>query len=75
MGTSYSADDIALQSFKFGAKSITLTYRDAPMPFDWPEGDCKFETVPLLESVYGKKAYFIDGTSKHIDTIIMCTGY
>ena len=36
VGTSYSADDIGLQCLKFGAKHITFTYKDEPMPFDWP---------------------------------------
>ena len=36
MGTSYSAEDIGSQCWKYGAKSITNTYRNAPMGFKWP---------------------------------------
>lgn len=36
MGTSYSAEDVGSQCWKYGAKSITSTYRRAPMGFNWP---------------------------------------
>jgi trimethylamine monooxygenase len=42
------------------------------MPFKWP---ANFTTVPLLERVEGSTCYFIDGTSKRIDAIMLCTGY
>ena len=45
VGSSYSAEDIGAQLYKFGARSITFSYRSAPMGFDWPS---KFETRPLL---------------------------
>ncbi|MEO0489434.1 MAG: NAD(P)/FAD-dependent oxidoreductase, partial [Cyanobacteria bacterium J06659_2] len=38
VGGSYSAEDIALQSYKYGARSVTISYRTAPMGFEWPEG-------------------------------------
>ena len=34
VGASYTAEDIALQSLKYGAKSVTCTYRTGPMGFD-----------------------------------------
>ena len=37
IGTSYSAEDIASQCFKYGARSITCSWRTAPMAFHWPE--------------------------------------
>ncbi len=37
LGSSYSAEDIGSQCWKYGAKSITVAYRNAPMGFDWPE--------------------------------------
>ena len=72
MGSSYSAEDIGSQCWKYGAKSITSCYRSAPMGFHWPEN---WEEKPALERVEGNTAYFIDGTSKHVDAIILCTGY
>lgn len=72
MGSSYSAEDIALQCKKYGADSITITYRTNPMEFKWPEG---VEEVPLLEKVEGKTCYFKDGSTREIDAMILCTGY
>ena len=31
LGSSYSAKDIALQCYKYGAKSVTIGYRNNPM--------------------------------------------
>lgn len=72
VGTSYSAEDIGSQCWKYGAKSITNCYRTAPMGFDWPEN---WEEKPLLEKVDINTATFKDGSTKHIDAIILCTGY
>ena len=38
LGSSYSAEDIALQCYKYGAKSVTIGYRNNPMGFKWPNG-------------------------------------
>ena len=35
IGSSYSAEDIALQTKKYGAQSVTVSYRTAPMGFPW----------------------------------------
>ncbi len=72
IGSSYSSEDIGIQCFKYGAKSITFSYRTKPMGFNWPEG---FQEVPLLQKVEGKVAHFKDGTTKEVDAIILCTGY
>jgi len=72
VGSSYSAEDIGTQCHKYGAKSVTFSYRTKPMGFDWPES---FAEVPLLTNVVGKTAHFKDGTSKEVDAIILCTGY
>ena len=72
LGTSYSAEDIGSQCWKYGAKSITVAHRTAPMGYDWPEN---WKEVPKLDRVEGRTAYFIDGTSKVVDAIILCTGY
>jgi trimethylamine monooxygenase len=72
IGSSYSAEDIGSQCWKYGAKSLTACYRTNPMGFHWPDN---WETKPLLTRVDGKTCHFKDGTSKEIDAIILCTGY
>ncbi|SOC82467.1 trimethylamine monooxygenase [Ensifer adhaerens] len=72
VGSSYSAEDIGSQCWKYGAKTVTSCYRSAPMGFNWPEN---WEEKPALERVEGKTAFFKDGSSKEIDAIILCTGY
>ena len=72
LGTSYSAEDIGSQCWKYGCKSITVAHRTAPMGYDWPEN---WQEVPALERGEGRVAHFIDGTSREVDAIILCTGY
>jgi trimethylamine monooxygenase len=72
IGSSYSAEDIGTQCHKYGAKSVTFSYRTKPMGFEWPEG---FREVPLLTKVVGKTAHFKDGSSEEIDAVVLCTGY
>ncbi len=72
LGTSYSAEDIGSQCWKYGCNSITVSHRTAPMGFKWPDN---WQEVPGLLKVDGKTAYFKDGTSKDVDAIILCTGY
>jgi len=59
LGSSYSAEDIGSQCWKYGAKSITVAYRNAPMGFKWPDN---WKEVPKLERVDETTAYFADGT-------------
>ncbi|MFD0860210.1 NAD(P)-binding domain-containing protein [Roseovarius aquimarinus] len=72
IGTSYSAEDIGSQCWKYGCKSVTVSHRTAPMGYDWPDN---WQEVPLLTHVEGKTAHFKDGTKKDVDAIILCTGY
>ncbi|MEO0826180.1 MAG: NAD(P)/FAD-dependent oxidoreductase, partial [Cyanobacteria bacterium J06642_9] len=72
VGGSYSAEDIALQSYKYGARSVTISYRTAPMGFEWPEG---IKEVPLMTHLDGKTAHFKDGSSQDVDAIVLCVGY
>lgn len=72
VGTSYSAEDIGSQCWKYGAKSITVSHRTAPMGYAWPEN---WTEVPLLQKLTGKTAHFKDGTTKDVDAVILCTGY
>ncbi len=72
VGTSYSAEDIGSQCWKYGAKSITVSHRTAAMGYDWPDN---WQEVPLLTKVVGNTAHFKDGTTKDVDAILLCTGY
>ena len=72
VGASYSAEDIGSQCWKYGAKTITACYRTRPFTYNFPDN---WETKPLLQRVHGKTCHFIDGSSKEIDVIILCTGY
>ncbi|WP_349305350.1 NAD(P)/FAD-dependent oxidoreductase [Gulosibacter sp. ACHW.36C] len=72
IGASYSAEDIGSQAYKMGARSVTASYRSEPMGYDWPEG---FEERPLVTRFEGNTVHFRDGSSKHVDAVIVCTGY
>lgn len=72
VGSSYSAEDIGSQCFKYGARSITSAWRSQPMGYKWPKG---WEERPQLQQVEGDLAFFADGSSKRVDAIILCTGY
>lgn len=72
VGAKYSAEDIALQCLKFGAKSIVTSYRSSPMNFKWPVG---IEERPLVQKIEGKVVHFLDGSSTEVDSIILSTGY
>ncbi len=72
LGSSYSAEDIALQCYKYGAKSVTIGYRNNPIALKWPEG---IKEVYYLDKLEGKKATFKDGHTQEADVLILCTGY
>ncbi len=72
IGTSYSAEDIGSQCWKYGCKSVTVSHRTAPMGYNWPDN---WTEVPLLQKVEGNTCTFKDGTTRDVDTIILCTGY
>lgn len=72
IGSSYSAEDIGTQCIKYGARSVTFSFRSKGLDYDWPD---TFSEKPLLTRVDGHIAHFADGTSKRVDAIVMCTGY
>jgi len=74
VGTSYSAEDIASQCYKYAVKSVHCSWRTAPMQFHWPDN---FTTVPLLTKITPgtNMCHFKDGSTAEIDAIILCTGY
>ncbi len=72
IGNGFSGEDIALQLHKFGAKSITISYRTKAKGFNWPEN---VKEVPLVSHFQGKTVHFKDGTQREVDCVILCTGY
>jgi len=69
VGTSYSAEDIGSQCWKYGAKSITVSHRTAPIGYSWPDN---WKEVPLLTRVEANTVHFKDGSSEDIDAIVCC---
>ena len=72
VGSSYSAEDIALQTVKYGAKQVICTYRSKPMGFKWP---AEITERPIFIKVEDKTVHFSDGTTAEVDAIIFCTGF
>ena len=73
IGSSFSSDDIALQCYKFGARSVTVSSRQEPVAYKWPP---EIKSAPMLVRMEGQTAHFKDGSIvDNIDAIIFCTGY
>lgn len=72
VGSSYSAEDVGSQCWKYGAKSITSCYRTNPMGFNWPDN---WQEKPIIDHIEHNTVFFKDGSKKDVDAIIMCTGY
>ncbi|RKT30879.1 trimethylamine monooxygenase [Roseovarius halotolerans] len=72
MGSSYSAEDIGSQCWKYGCRSIISSHRSGPMGYKWPDN---WDEAPAVDHVEGKTVHFVDGTSREVDAIILCTGY
>lgn len=72
IGSSFSAEDISSQCYKYNANSIILSYRRKKMEYNFPE---KFEMKNEVDFIEKNKVFFQDGSFKKIDCIIFCTGY
>ncbi|AOA59279.1 NAD(P)-binding domain-containing protein [Acinetobacter larvae] len=72
VGSSYSAEDIGSQCYKYGAKQIYSCYRSKAMGYRWPKN---WTEKHQLLRVDEEHAYFADGSKAKIDAIILCTGY
>ena len=72
VGSRNSAEDIALQTIKFGATKVVCTWRTKPMGYKWP---AQITEKPLLTKIEGNTVHFKDGTTEVVDDIILCTGY
>lgn len=79
VGSSMSAEDIATQCIKYGAKQAYLSARQANpnrnwYKYDWPEN---IQRRSMIQKVDGKTVYFEHENEAAIeaDAIILCTGY
>ena len=76
IGSSFTAEDIASQCWKYGCKSVTISYHTrptgAPTGYKWPDN---IKEVPLLQNVKKNTCTFKDGSTADVDAIILCTGY
>ncbi|WAR18592.1 SNO1-like protein [Mya arenaria] len=78
IGAGWSAEDIAVLGVKFGAKMIYLSYRSVPIGKKWPIGKGWPSSVhehPMVEKFEGNTAFFKDGASAQVDTVLFATGY
>lgn len=72
VGSSYSAEDVGSQCYKYGAKQIYSCYRSQPMGYKWPKNWTEKQQLLRVDE---NTAYFADGSSAKVDAIILCTGY
>ena len=72
IGSSFSAQDIASQCYKFNARSIVLSYRAKKIVYTFPE---KIQHKNQIDFIKKNIVFFKDGSSKKFDSIIFCTGY
>jgi len=73
IGSSYSAESVVQEAYKYGAKYITNSWRSHSIGFPWP--DDKINERRLVEKVEGSKVHFSDGYSRDFDIIFLATGY
>jgi trimethylamine monooxygenase len=70
---SESAEDVGATCLKYGAASITVSYRSAPMPYAMP---ANWTQRPLVRRMDGNRVSFEDGgADAEFDAILLCTGY
>ena len=72
IGASWSGEDLAVMSVKFGTKSVIVSWNHRPLGHNWPDG---IEERPLVVKLSGNTAYFKDGTSADVDVLVLATGY
>ena len=75
IGARWSAEDLALQAHKFGAKSIVISWRTMPHGQGWFEFPKTITQHPQIEKVVNNTVYFKDGHHADFDMVIFCTGY
>ncbi|KXJ25602.1 Flavin-containing monooxygenase FMO GS-OX-like 9 [Exaiptasia diaphana] len=65
-GSSFSAEDIAIQALKYGAKKVIISHRTRPLGYKWPP---QIEERPLLTKIDGNTVHFKDGYSAEVIVI------
>jgi cation diffusion facilitator CzcD-associated flavoprotein CzcO len=55
-----------MQAMKYGAKSVTYSYRESPMGCKWPEN---VKERPAIAKICGNCACLIDGSSVEVSKI------
>ena len=75
IGARWSAEDFALQAYKYGAKSVVISWRTAPHGHDWFEFPAMITQHPQVVKFINNKACFKDGFEAEFDMVIYCTGY
>lgn len=70
VGSSSSAEDIALLCEKFGSASVSMSFRH-----NQPCASLAFDLYPIPISAKGKSVRFADSSERIFDAIIFCTGY
>ena len=73
VGGSFSAEDLALQCMKFGAKSATISYRSKAITYKFPDYIKQRPEIDYVNS--DGEVVFTDGHKQKFDSIIFCTGY
>ena len=72
VGSSYSAEDIALQNLKYGAASVTCSYRTGAMG---SSGRRESRSCRWSRSSKAPLPISGDGSTREVDAVILCTGY
>ena len=73
IGGSYSAEDVALQCYKFGADHVTIVNR-GKMGFKWPKG-IEEKAFTEIKEMDGLKVGFTDGSEGEFDVVVKSTGF
>ena len=72
IGSNWSAEDIALQCYKFGTKEVIISFRSNPIVFKFPDN---VKQVSQLVRYENGQFHFSDGSAYSVDVVIFCTGY
>ncbi|WAR08277.1 GSOX1-like protein [Mya arenaria] len=72
IGSSFSAEDIALHIMSSGGKSVIVSWQTNAPNHNWPNGITEKCSVRNFK---GQTVQFTDGSSAAVDSIILCTGY
>ena len=75
IGARWSAEDLALQAHKFGAKSVVISWQTMPHGQGWFKFPGTITQHPQVERFINNTAYFKDGFKADFDMVIFCTGY